>query len=188
MPFALTSPGALMITFVVVLVASVAAGTVLMRSHAGRTLLKYRGNRLVSCPETDAPAAVKVGAARAAITAPFGLPRLRLKSCSRWPDRQNCDQPCLWQIRAAPHETLVSTVLRRWYEGRRCVICRKSFDETDWLQHEPCALGPDRVTVDWHDVAQQRILPMLVTHRPVCWNCHIVETFRREHPDLVVDR
>ena len=23
---------------------------------------------------------------------------------------------------------------------------------------------------------------------PVCWNCHIAESFRREHPDLVTDR
>ena len=26
------------------------------------------------------------------------------------------------------------------------------------------------------------------THLPVCWNCHIAESFRREHPELVVDR
>ena len=23
---------------------------------------------------------------------------------------------------------------------------------------------------------------------PVCWNCHVAPTFRREHPGLVVDR
>jgi hypothetical protein len=177
-----------MITLAVVLAAGVAAVAVLSKSHAGRIFLKYRGNRLVSCPETHAPAAVRVGATWAAVTAPFGLPRLRLKSCSRWPDRQDCEQPCLWQIRAAPRDTLVSTVLRRWYEGKRCVVCRKCFDATDWLQHEPCALSPDSRTADWHDVAPQRIPTMLATHLPVCWNCHIVETFRREHPDLVVDR
>ena len=25
-------------------------------------------------------------------------------------------------------------------------------------------------------------------YRPVCWTCHVGETFRREHPELVVDR
>lgn len=27
-----------------------------------------------------------------------------------------------------------------------------------------------------------------VSHQPVCWNCHIVQTFRREHPEMIVER
>jgi hypothetical protein len=26
------------------------------------------------------------------------------------------------------------------------------------------------------------------THQPVCWDCHIAQTFRREHAELVTDR
>ncbi len=26
------------------------------------------------------------------------------------------------------------------------------------------------------------------THRPLCWNCYFAESFRREFPDLPVDR
>jgi hypothetical protein len=25
-------------------------------------------------------------------------------------------------------------------------------------------------------------------HWPVCWSCHMSETFRRAHPELVVER
>jgi hypothetical protein len=32
------------------------------------------------------------------------------------------------------------------------------------------------------------LLDVFSTHRPVCWNCHVTETFRRLHPELVVDR
>jgi hypothetical protein len=26
------------------------------------------------------------------------------------------------------------------------------------------------------------------THKPVCWSCHVTQTFRREFPELVVYR
>ena len=26
------------------------------------------------------------------------------------------------------------------------------------------------------------------TRQPICWSCHIAETFRRQHPEMVVDR
>jgi hypothetical protein len=93
----------------------------LIRSEIWRTFFKFRGDRLVSCPETDAMTAVRVDAARAAVTTPFGLPQLRVKSCLRWPNRLGCDQACLWQVRAAPRETLTATILRQWCEGKPAI-------------------------------------------------------------------
>jgi hypothetical protein len=29
---------------------------------------------------------------------------------------------------------------------------------------------------------------VFLTYAPVCWDCHIAETLRREHPELIVDR
>jgi hypothetical protein len=29
---------------------------------------------------------------------------------------------------------------------------------------------------------------VLETHSPVCWDCHIAQEFRQDHPDLVVFR
>jgi hypothetical protein len=69
---------------------------------AGRAYFKYRGTRLVTCPETDSPAAVRVGAGRIMASSSIGEPDLRLGSCSRWPERRLCGQPCLSQIEAAP--------------------------------------------------------------------------------------
>jgi hypothetical protein len=105
---------------ITVIVLSAMALTIvwLIRSEIGKTFFKFRGTRLVSCPETNATTAVKVDAARAAVTAPFGLLRLRVKDCLRWPDRACCEQACLWQIRAAPRDTLTSTILRQWCEGK----------------------------------------------------------------------
>jgi hypothetical protein len=148
---------------------------------------KYRGKRVVECPETQAPAGVEVDAGHAALTAVLGKPDLRLKECSRWPERQNCGQDCLAQIALAPEDCLVRTMLAKWYVGKSCVFCARDCSEIDWMEHRPTLLGPDGRTVEWQDVASEDLPGVLETHKAVCWNCHVAETFRRQHPDLVID-
>ncbi len=55
-----------------------------------RAYLKFRGTRLLICPETGEPAAVDVDARHVAFTAALFKPSLRLKGCSKWPELQNC--------------------------------------------------------------------------------------------------
>jgi hypothetical protein len=153
----------------------------------GRLFFKFRGTRLVTCPETNAPAAVKVDALRAAMQGP-DQPGLQLQQCSRWPERQGCGQECLHQIEAAPEDCLVRSILTRWYAGKSCVFCGKKLDEIDWMEHKPALMSSEGKTLEWHELAPEAIPEVLATHRPVCWNCHIARTFRRQHPDLVVDR
>lgn len=57
-----------------------------------------RGKRTLTCPETSEPASVEVDAAHVAATAWGGEIDLRLKDCSRWPERQDCRQECLRQV------------------------------------------------------------------------------------------
>jgi hypothetical protein len=59
------------------------------------------------------------------------------------------------------------------------------------MEHEPALTDlrdPAHRTRAWRDVEPAAILDTLATHAPVCWNCHVTETFRREHPELVIDR
>jgi len=107
---------------------------------AANAYLKFRGTRLVSCPETKEPAAVEVDAKYAAIIAPTGERGLRLKDCSRWPESQDCGQQCLGQIVSAPEDCLVRNILMKWYEGRNCVFCGKTLGEIDWLDHKPALM------------------------------------------------
>lgn len=58
----------------------------------------YRGKRSVTCPDTRELAAVEVDAARVAVTAWGGPPDVRLKDCSRWPEKADCGQECLVQL------------------------------------------------------------------------------------------
>lgn len=155
---------------------------------AGSVYLKYRGARVVTCPENSQPAGVKVDAKHAASSTLHGTPSLRLATCSRWPEHQNCGQECLKQIEDAPEDCLVRNILTRWYEGKTCVYCGKPIGEIRWADHKPALMSPDRKTVECTDVPAENIPSVLETYAPVCWNCHIVQTFCREHPDMVLDR
>jgi hypothetical protein len=44
------------------------------------------------------------------------------------------------------------------------------------------------MTVSWDDVPPEKLADVFQTYQPVCWSCHIAETFRRDHPELVTDR
>jgi len=44
------------------------------------------------------------------------------------------------------------------------------------------------MTREWVDIAPERLQAAPASSVPVCWNCHIAATFRRQHPELVTDR
>src|ERR1700747_1468940 len=102
--------------YVLLAVAVCAAGvlTIGLRRYL-LAYLKFRGERIVSCPETHRPAAVRVAAGNAALQATTKHDNLRLCQCSRWPEREDCPQDCLAQIKEAPEACLVWNIMNRWY-------------------------------------------------------------------------
>ncbi|MFZ0136552.1 MAG: hypothetical protein WAK89_05815, partial [Candidatus Sulfotelmatobacter sp.] len=52
----------------------------------------------------------------------------------------------------------------------------------------PGLLKADHQTIEWKELRPEQLPEVFSTHRPVCWNCHVAEKFRRLHPELVVDR
>ncbi len=171
-----------------ILVAAVVVFVVLELTRAVRTYFKFRGKRIVSCPETHEAAEVRVAAGKAAAQAAIGVPHIRLSECSRWPEKEACGQECLAQIQEAPKACLVTTIINQWYAGQKCVYCKKPFGEIHWHDHPPALVDEQRKTLQWNEVPLENLQNVLATHWPVCWNCHIAENFRRVHPELVVDR
>jgi len=149
---------------------------------------QYRGKRLITCPETRHTEAVRVAAGKAAAGAMVGEPALRLDQCSRWPERQDCGQECLRQIEADPDKCLVWNIVSKWYEGQSCIFCHRRFGPLHHLDHVPALMGPDHKTAEWECFQPQQLPEIFSTHKPVCWSCHITESFRQEHPELVVER
>ncbi len=60
--------------------------------------LQLAERRTIICPETRRWAEVALDGARAAYSEMAGHPEYRLAECSRWPERQDCDQACASQI------------------------------------------------------------------------------------------
>jgi len=178
-----------MFTFSVIAGALILAGLLVLLGRAfGRVYLKLRGARVITCPENHRPAGVKVNAAHALITALEGHEDVRLKSCSRWPEKQDCGQECLRQIEAAPEDCLVRNILTKWYAGKTCALCGKPVGEIHWNDHKPALLNAEHKTVEWQDVPAETVPDVLASHQPVCWNCHIVNSLAVQHPELVLDR
>jgi hypothetical protein len=174
---------------IVIVVLALAVGLFVFRAIPGvRAYFGYRGKRIITCPETHAPAAVDVAAGEAAVGAFLSEPTLRLKECSRWPERQDCGQECLQQIEADPENCLVWNIVSKWYEGKTCVFCHKPIAPLHHLDHVPAVLGPDFKTAEWKEFRAEQLPQIFSSHQPVCWNCHVAESFRRLHPELVVDR
>ena len=79
---------------VLVAVLAVALLYVLMPLVAD-TFRRFRSPRMLRCPETGGKAEVGIDASRAALTSAFGQPLLRARSCSLWPEKEQCKQDCL---------------------------------------------------------------------------------------------
>jgi hypothetical protein len=174
---------------IIIAVFVLAAGLFVLRAVPGaRTFFKLRGKRIVTCPETHKPEAVDIAAGEAALGVFFNEPTLHLKDCSRWPERQGCGQDCLQQVEANAENCLVWNLVSNWYEGKSCVFCRKPFGPLHHVDHAPALLGPDFRTTEWKKASPEKLPEIFATHQPVCWNCHVSETFRRLHPELVTDR
>ena len=153
-----------------------------------RARQRFSGQRLIICPETGKEAMVEVDTNHAAITSLLGNTDLRLEQCWRWPLRQDCGQECLLQLDVAPAECLVSSVLEKWYRDKKCAFCGRSFAEISFVDHKPALLNPEGVTVEWKQIPISAATEAMANYLPVCWNCHVAQSFRRDHPDLVVER
>lgn len=149
---------------------------------------RFGGSRAVVCPDNGKRVSVEVDAMRATLTSAIGCPEIRLQNCSRWPLKQDCGQECLVELDVAPDDCLVSGVLMRWYNGKTCIYCRKKFDEIHWIDHKPALCTPEGALIEWGEVTVEDIPMVLETHFPVCWDCYIAQSFRRDHPDMVVYR
>jgi hypothetical protein len=146
------------------------------------TFLNYRGKRLVTCPDNLETAAVNVDALRATFS------DVRLSTCSRWPEKAGCDQKCLAQIEESPSACLVSTLVTSWYEGKSCVLCARPIGAITWHDRPPALLSPDRAAFEWSEIAAESLPRVFETCQPLCWNCYLAESFRREFPKLPVER
>ncbi|MBM3808875.1 MAG: hypothetical protein FJW22_11870 [Acidimicrobiia bacterium] len=83
-------------------------------------------------------------------------------------------------------ESEVSRMVRAWASDHQCATCGAALSET--AGHHIALLDSSGMTREWVDIAPERLQAAPASSVPVCWNCHIAATFRRQHPELVTDR
>lgn len=170
----------------IMLVVGVFAGVVLMRLAA--LMSRYRGERVVTCPENRRPAGVALDVSHAAASGLRFRTDLRLRSCSRWPEKAGCGQECLSQIEAAPQDCLVRNILAKWYEGKSCRSCGRPIGPIVAGAAPPAVFTADQISVEWSEIPAERLQEVLSAGQPVCFACHMASKTMREHPELVTDR
>jgi hypothetical protein len=126
-----------MIPQIVAAASVVLLGWFLWRSDLVRTFGMFRGAHLVSCPERNDPAVIKTTALLAGLTARWRVRRLQVRSCTHWPERDDCSQPCLLQVRVAPRETKIAGVVRSRYAGQQCDVCGRPIEDGARTERNP---------------------------------------------------
>lgn len=167
----------------------IAAAAFLLASGFLKTFRMYHGVRVITCPENLQPAAVSVAAFDAAKWfAVSGEKELHLRKCSRWPEMAGCDEGCVSQIKADPNSCLVHTIVTAWYAGKHCYFCNRAIGEVVWHERPPAVRLADGRTMEWKEIAAEDLKSVFATGDAVCWPCLVVEGFRRDHPEKVVER
>lgn len=161
---------------------------VLVAAVLGTAWIAWRRRRLITCPENEKPAAVRVDGLRAAAGVLTGHETLRLSECSRWPEKQGCGQECLEQIEKGPDACLVRTLVANWYAGKACAFCGRPIHDVAWAEQRPGLRAPDGRVVGWPDVAPETLPDLFRTHAPVCWDCLVVQKIAKERPEDVTVR
>jgi len=149
--------------------------------------VKFRGKRIVTCPETHEPVSAEINAALAASTWLVTQPRFVVTACSRWPERAGCDQACAPQIEADAEGTRVRDIVTHWYTERTCVYCAKPIDDLVGAVG-PGLLNADGELYEWSDIAVEDLPRTLANSVAVCARCELTEDFRRRYPNRVIDR
>ncbi len=82
---------------ILLIVAILLLAVVLVILPTGMDLLRrFRGPRVVVCPETNLPTEVELDARTAAVTGTLkGRSKLRIQACERLRDGHTCDEACL---------------------------------------------------------------------------------------------
>jgi hypothetical protein len=88
-----------------------------------------------------------------------------------------------------PHDAATTAQLKHFFEGKQCAACSRPIASLHAGELRPGLLNTKtHETMAWNEIPPADLAATLESHVPICSNCLIVETFRHDHPELVVDR
>jgi hypothetical protein len=95
----------------------------------------------------------------------------------------------VWRFKGgAAHDHATNKLLKRFFEGKACAICKRPIPAVHLMDMKPGLLNPKtRETVSWDQIPNVDLSTALETHLPLCPECEVAESFRQRFPDRVVD-
>lgn len=91
--------------------------------------------------------------------------------------------------RRIPHDAATTAQLRQFFGGKECAACSRPIPPVHVGELHPGLLNADtHEAIAWEDIPAANLSATLESHRTLCSSCLTAETFRRQYPDLVVDR
>jgi hypothetical protein len=88
-----------------------------------------------------------------------------------------------------PHDAATTAQLKHFFEGKPCSACSRPIPAVHAGELRPGLVNSStHQSVAWADIPSANLSTTLQSHVPICSNCLVIETLRRQHPELVVDR
>jgi hypothetical protein len=112
---------------------------------------------VVICPTVKLPAEVGLD------------PKLRMESCSRWPELQNCSQSCMPQVEFSV-EDLNDFTAR--YDGKKCSSCGTALSRDDWYKSRLAVLETNTGAPRISEVVRPSVASIPETRDPICSACY----------------
>jgi hypothetical protein len=92
-------------------------------------------------------------------------------------------------VKSNPHDAATTAQLKHFFEGKQCAACSRPIPPVHAFELRPGLLHANtREAIGWDHIPAANLSTTLESHVAICSNCLIIETFRRQHPELVVDR
>lgn len=154
-----------------VLGAAITALIILTISH------RRSARRVITCPETFKNEVIEIDRAHELYTLLRDKKETRLKSCTRWPERDDCDQDCVAQVDAGP--AVIDRILGKWYDGKNCAVCAMPLVRYDFQRGRAAALDGDGTLVELRDMNWNEFPMSLERFTPICWKCHEAQLAQR---------
>ena len=93
------------------------------------------------------------------------------------------------QVKSNPHDAVTTAQLRQFFGGKQCASCSRPIAPVHAGELRPGLLNTStHEAIAWDEIPAADLSTTLGSHVAICSSCLISETFRRQHPELVVDR
>lgn len=92
------------------------------------------------------------------------------------------------RAKSNPHDAATTAQLKHFFEGKECAACSRPIVMHLGEMRPGLLNNTTHEAIAWNEIPAVNLSTTLESHVPICSNCVVIETFRAQQPELVVDR